>query len=266
MCDVSLSEFRSWLVASGASHRTITERIGAIRHLGRTAGGCPCHLSAQDVTRWVGSVPAAWSKVTYYGHAASWARFLTASGRDGSWLDGVPKPKARRGTPRPCSLTDLTAAYSIADDETKMMLALASLQGLRVSEVAKIRGEDVNADTLFVEGKGGSRAMLPTHPTVWAHAAMFPPRGWWFPGANPRRPVCRQTVWRRISDALQSVGCYAVPHQLRHFYGSTLLDTGANIRVVQRLLRHESLSSTQIYTWVHDGDCRTAIHALPALT
>lgn len=217
------------------------------------------------MTSWVASVPAAWSKATYYSHARSWARFLTGSGRDGSWIDAVPKPKARRGTPRPCSLADLTAAVRAADATTRMMLVLASLQGLRVSEVAKVRGEDVNADTLFVEGKGGSRAMLPTHPTVWALAEPFPRRGWWFPGAHPRRPVCRQTVWRRISDALQAVDCYATPHQLRHFHGTALLDSGASIRVVQRLLRHQSLTSTEIYTYVNDGDCRRAINSLPAL-
>lgn len=265
MCEISLQEFRAWLVASGASRRTITERVAAIRALGRTADGCPCHLNASDVTRWVGSVPAAWSKVTYYGHAASWARFLTGSGRDGSWIEGVPKPKARKGTPRPCGLAELTAAVHAADPVSRMMLVLASLQGLRVSEVAKVRGEEVDADTLFVEGKGGSRAMLPTHPTVWVLAAEFPRRGWWFPGAHPRRPICRQTVWRRISDALQAVDCYAVPHQLRHFYGSALLDSGANIRVVQRLMRHESLASTQVYTYISDGDCQRAINALPAL-
>ncbi|WP_231115422.1 site-specific integrase [Mycobacterium avium] len=65
---------------------------------------------------------------------------------------------------------------------------MAALAGLRVHEIAKMRGEDVDLDarTLRVTGKGGRTDTIPLHPRLVAAALSMPTRGWWFP-ANSRR-------------------------------------------------------------------------------
>lgn len=93
-------------------------------------------------------------------------------------------------------------------------------------------------------------------------AQHYPDRGYWFGGG---RGLTRSAVWRNMHTALTRVGSTATPHQVRHFYGTSLLDSGANIRVVQELMRHAKLSTTEIYTQVRPTDLRAAIDRLPEI-
>ena len=103
------------------------------------------------------------------------------------------------------------------------MVLLAALAGLRVHEIAKVRGEDVDIDdrTLRVTGKGGRSDTLPLHPLLVAAALTMPTRGWWFP-ANSRRPgdhVHPKSVSDIIGQAMRRAGIVGTPHALRHSYG-----------------------------------------------
>lgn len=244
----------------GSSPRTVSERLWGRADLLRNAPGLDPHA----VTRWIARAPAAWSRVTYYAHAAAYARFLEVSGGDGAWIDGVPRPRARRGTPRPVDPVEYGLAVTLAEPRARTMLLLAGYAGLRVSEIATVRGRDVTGEALYVHGKGGVTAMIPLHPLLLAEARAYP-AGYWFPGQG-NRPLTRQGVWRAMSQALRAAGSTATPHQCRHLYATALLDSGANLRTVQELLRHSSVATTQIYTRVTDEDRRAAIGRLPVLT
>lgn len=71
-----------------------------------------------------------------------------------------------------------------------------------------------------------------------------------------------KSVSDMIATAIRRTGVDATAHQLRHWYGTTLLEDGADIRVVQELLRHASLISTQIYTKATDARMHAAIRTL----
>jgi site-specific recombinase XerD len=144
-------------------------------------------------------------------------------------------------------------------------LTLALYAGLRAHEIAKIRGEDVTEDTIYVRGKGGVDAQIPTHPVVWALALDRPRTGWWFPSSASTLGHVRSTsVSTETTKLFTANGIEGSIHRCRHTYATQLLRAGANIRVVQELMRHKSLSSTQIYTAVDEEELRNGIAGLQA--
>lgn len=258
-----LDHYREWLSASGASGRTIESRVSGAKRLLDIAGtDNPVDISPEHTIRLMANVPKRSSKSTYYHHAARFAEWCATRGMHVTFTEGVPKPKTRRGTPRPISAAELSAAMLVADTRAAMMLRLAAFAGLRVSEIGRMRGEDITVDTLYVVGKGDKPAEVPLHPSIASHADSFPSHGWWFPNRRGE-PSDRNLVWRTMVRPLRKVGSEATPHQVRHFYGTSLLAGGNDLRTVQTLLRHSDLSSTQIYTQVSDDMRRRAIASLP---
>ena len=169
--------------------------------------------------------------------------------------------------PRPVSDDGLLRLLLIRmHHRTRIMILLASLAGLRVHEIAKVRGGDIDitAQTIYVEGKGGNRSIIPLHPLLVEAAHTMPKRGWWFPG-NSRRPgqhIHSKGVSDIIGNAMRRADVAGTPHKLRHWFGTTLLDEGVDVRTIQTLLRHKSLATTQIYTKVPDGRRHDAISRL----
>jgi integrase/recombinase XerD len=126
-----------------------------------------------------------------------------------------------------------------------------------VHEIAKVRGEDVDpmARTLRVTGKGNVTAVLPLHHVLIEAAADMPRKGYWFPG-NSRRPGL-PILPRGVADIIgRAMDRAEIPggtaHRIRHWYGSTLVGDGADLRTAQTLLRHANLNTTAIYVQVHD--------------
>ena len=142
-------------------------------------------------------------------------------------------------------------------------LVLALLAGLRAHEIAKIRGEDVTADLIYVEGKGQVRAALPTHPDIWALAQRHDEPGYWYPGPEDGH-LRGNTISIRVGQLFRGLNITGSIHRCRHTYGTRLLRRGAHIRTVQKLMRHASLATTQVYTDVSDDELRDAIGLLSA--
>lgn len=148
------------------------------------------------------------------------------------------------------------------------MILLALLAGLRVHEIAKIRGEDFDlmAGLLWVRGKVRKLKSVPLHPRLVELASEMPAEGWWFPmrGA-PSEHVHAKSVSDVVGRTMRRAGVNGTPHALRHWFGSTLLDEDVDIRVVQELMRHKSIASTQVYTAVPTGRRREAVGRLDVL-
>lgn len=255
-----LREWELWQFAARRSERTINERLRVIAQFAHEADLEPARAQPIDVIRWLGqhSEWSASTAATYHSYLRAWFSWLCLMDyRADNPMVKLSAPKYPDRVPRPVSddaLIQLLTARM--HHRTRVMIMLAALAGLRVSEIARVRGEDLDLTrpAIFVTGKGNRRAMLPLHPLLTEAALTMPRRGWWFP-ANARRPghhVHGKGVSDIIGGAMRRAGVRGTPHSLRHWFGTTLLDDGADLRTVQELLRHKSVATTQIYTKISD--------------
>ena len=161
----------------------------------------------------------------------------------------------------------LLEAASVGGVRDRALLELLYAAGLRVSEAIGLDREDLSLDGAFVRviGKGDKERLVPIgevsidHLSTWLEgprAALIaqhhvePVRGGpLFLGDRGRR-LARQQAWTAVTGAAQRAGLggKVSPHTLRHSFATHLLEGGADLRVVQELLGHASISTTQLYT------------------
>jgi integrase/recombinase XerD len=144
--------------------------------------------------------------------------------------------------------------------------------GLRVSELTGLRPGDLDLERgiVRVEGKGGRQRIVPTGRLAAEAARRYLARGRPYLGTtqearafllNARgRRISRQGVFRIVRAHAAAAGIEQVvtPHVLRHSFATHLLERGADLRVVQELLGHASVATTEIYTHLGDGALRSA--------
>ncbi len=207
--------------------------------------------------------------------ARSFARFLERNGKGKvAALSAVRAPKVAKTLPKPLAATaakrmtetDLRAGeerepWILARDAAALALLYGS--GLRISEALGLKPKDIPApdtsDTLIVLGKGGKTRMVPVLPQILRMIAQYmllcpyelPPDSPLFVGARggPLSPRILQLTMERLRGAL-GLPDTATPHALRHSFATHLLARGGDLRAIQELLGHASLSTTQIYTAV----------------
>ncbi len=142
--------------------------------------------------------------------------------------------------------TDEKSIYRLARDRLLILLLYGG--GLRISEACNLSWSCVTGDGhLRVLGKGGKERLVVLPPIVLTALQSFPRVGSFLFGS---RPMNSRTGYEIVRVWGRRVGLVAPlhPHALRHSYATHLLADGANLRIVQELLGHSSLSSTERYT------------------
>jgi integrase/recombinase XerD len=160
---------------------------------------------------------------------------------------------------QPRNETARSQALALRD---RAMLELLYAGGVRVSEVADARLEDLKLDMgyILVRGKGDKERMVPLGvPAQQAlqkylkgsreMIARKRSSPLLFLGAGARR-LTRQRVWQLVGKASLASGRHASPHMLRHSCATHMVENGADLRTVQTILGHADISTTQIYTHV----------------
>jgi integrase/recombinase XerD len=182
----------------------------------------------------------------------------------------VDSPKLGRPLPKSLSEQDVERLLRAPDIEVALefrdrtMLELLYACGLRVTELTSLQVVQVsmNQGVVRVFGKGSKERLVPMgeEALMWLKRYMAGPRSELLKGIPcdalfPSRrgtQMTRQTFWYRIKIYAQRAGLKSElsPHTLRHAFATHLLNHGADLRVVQMLLGHSDLTTTQIYTHV----------------
>ncbi len=187
----------------------------------------------------------------------------------------VASPRARRALPKVLSVAEVDKLLTLAEAEAAepsasdaechaarrlhLLLELLYATGMRVSELVELRRAAVLRDAGFltIRGKGNKERVVPLTDKArdqlmaWLHD--LPPGPWLFPAGGESGHVARQVFARDLKRLAGMAGLSAdrvSPHVLRHAFASHLLAGGADLRVVQTLLGHADIATTQIYTHV----------------
>lgn len=201
-----------------------------------------------------------------------WARTQEPMKSDPAQL--VDRPKSGKRLPQVLSLEEVEALLAAPDRTTPeghrdaAMLEVLYATGIRVTELIgiKLREVDLSQGVMRVVGKGSKQRMVPfgemaqeilraylegSRPAILSSAGG--------PGATPalfvtRRggPMTRQGFWKNIKRyaIIAGIDWEISPHKLRHSFATHLLERGADLRIVQALLGHADISTTEIYTHV----------------
>ena len=202
----------------------------------------------------------------------------------------VSGPRRGRTLPKVLSIAEvdglLAAAHAAAATDQQpgparrarrmvCLLELLYATGLRVSElVALPRAAGATRERyLFIKGKGGRERLVPlteaSRVAMTAHLAAVPEEApWLFPADSDSGHLTRQAFARDLKALAVAAGLRAdrvSPHVLRHAFASHLLQNGADLRIVQELLGHADISTTQIYTHVLDDRLKAMVRDLHPL-
>ncbi|MEI7544573.1 MAG: site-specific tyrosine recombinase XerD [Mycobacteriaceae bacterium] len=191
----------------------------------------------------------------------------------------VKPPTPSRRLPKSLSLDDVLALLESAGGDApsdgpltlrnRALLELLYSTGARISEAVGLDVDDIDthARSVLLRGKGGKQRLVPVgRPAIAALDSYLvrgrpdlarrgrstgAPGGGIFLNARGGR-LSRQSAWQVLQDAAERAGITVAvsPHTLRHSFATHLLDGGADVRVVQELLGHASVTTTQIYTLV----------------
>lgn len=275
-----------------AYSRDLTELLAELTRSGRAA---PADITPRDLNTHLASLHSerklsGTSVIRHLATTKVFFRWLTSTGllqespadaldRPHRWkkLPGVLSPRQMRmlvEAPKPVEQVDPKAPppppLHLRD---RAMLELMYACGLRASEVATIRVKDLHPtlSVVVVTGKGNKQRLVPigtpAQHAVREYLEVCRPR--LAPSGETKaqgrlllsrsgRPLERVAVWQLVKKNALSAGLKGVhPHMLRHSFATHLLTGGADLRVVQELLGHADIATTQIYTHVDSSRLRS---------
>jgi len=179
----------------------------------------------------------------------------------------LPRPKVGKRLPKALSIPEVQALFAAFKGETaaerrdRIFFQLVYGCGLRITEAVNIKLKDIDfaEGTLRIIGKGNKERQVYLKPNLLQalreYIAETNPRTYLFPGRGGDRPVTSRNMEERFKRYVRAAGLpdRVTPHTLRHSIAVHYLINGAPITFVQRLLGHESLATTGIYTQLADG-------------
>ncbi len=203
-------------------------------------------------------------------------RFLTAEGVVETDVSRAVKPPTpTRRLPKSLTLDEVVSLLEAAGGDresdgpltlrNRALLEVLYSTGARISEAVGLDVDDVDTESraVLLRGKGGKQRLVPIGRPAVSALENYLVRG--RPGLASRGKgtpaiflnarggrLSRQSAWQVLQDAAEAAGITATvsPHTMRHSFATHLLEGGADVRVVQELLGHASVTTTQIYTLV----------------
>jgi site-specific recombinase XerD len=287
--DEALSAFDRDMRSRGLAERTRRAYgvdLGQFVEWARTRGLEPGRVRHRDVRRYAAGLSSQGASAATVGRKLAAVRglfdFLVRSERVGqNPADLVASPKREQKLPRVLSVEQLRELLERIPARTPLelrdraMLELAYSCGLRCEEVVNLDRDsfDFESEQLRVLGKGSKERLLPVGEPAQRALRRYLERGRHALAAEPgERALFLSKTGRRLSNSdvgrrlalwtrEAALAAGVSPHALRHSFATHLLEGGADLRAIQELLGHASISTTQIYTRVDAARLREAYAA-----
>ena len=188
-------------------------------------------------------------------------------------------PKCGRALPKFLSIEEIELLISSAGDtknsvRLRCMIELLYASGLRVSELCELPMSANLGDKLLIHGKGAKERLVPMHESAqhalhkWLEMRGDENSKYIFPSNSTTGHITRDGFFKILKKCAVLAGIEpnrVSPHVLRHSFASHLLAGGANLRVIQTMLGHEDISTTQIYTHVLPEQLRNTVESAHTL-
>ncbi|TYQ15198.1 UNVERIFIED_CONTAM: site-specific recombinase XerD [Acetivibrio alkalicellulosi] len=184
--------------------------------------------------------------------------------KNGEFEFDITRPKKENKLPSVLSVDEVFKIInSIENIKHKSIIMLVYSAGLRVSEVAKLKIENIDGkrNLIHVKGAKGKKDRY----TLLSSTALeilreyfkkYKPESWLFEGSKEERHITERSIQKVFENAIFKVGIKkkATVHTLRHSFATHLLENGTDLRYIQELLGHASSKTTEIYTHVSEKD------------
>lgn len=261
----------------GCSGRTIREREYALRDLERSVGTPLARIQRQDVILYMAGRD--WAQRTRSVRRSMFRSFYTWMQDEGLREDNpahrLPQVRVHNRTPTPFTAEEVQQLLSsgiYAKTVTRVLLHY--YMGLRVHEIAKVHGRDVDWThrRITVLGKGRKEVTMPIPAALWPHLQDMPRDGYWFPNLQANRDyaageghVSGKSVSESINDAIKRAGLHHRAHDLRAATATLMHRAGADAYTIQSAMRHTNAETTNRYLLIDEEQIRAGLDALPAL-
>ena len=260
------------------AERTQEAYIARVAEMARDLGRSPDALSGEEVREYLRylkeerGVSRSW-----FAQVAGALRFLYRETLNRpEMVPHIPYPRLKRRHPVVLSPEEVARLLKAIRNLKHRTVALVLYgAGLRLSEALALELRDIDSQRMVItvrHGKGDadrqvtlSAVLLEALRTYWL---AYRPARCLFPGGDPEKPLVSSTIQRALKAARVRAGIAkpAGPHVLRHSYATHLMEAGTDLRVIQTLLGHRSLRTTQIYTHVATERLRGTRSPLDALS
>ncbi len=158
--------------------------------------------------------------------------------------------KVAKTLPKPISHKHILESLKYADVKEKLIIIMLYTLGLRISELASLKIEDISKEWIRVLGKGNKQRDIPlmssTKMILDEYLSLFVAKKFLFEKKGEK--LSENSLRYIVTKVFRRIGMKVTPHQLRHSYATSLLNSGAPIVDVSVLLGHSSMATTQIYT------------------
>jgi site-specific recombinase XerD len=254
---VDLAQLAGWAAERGLepgelSHRDLRNFAGVVSESG---------AAKTTVARKLAAIRTFYRQLVERGELEANPADLVSSPKKDAYLPRVLKPAELAG------LLDAIPAQTPLDLRDRAMLELAYAAGLRAEELVNLDATalDADAEEVRVEGKGGRTRVVPVGEHAWKAIERYLTRGRPVLDGGDSPALFLSKSGRRLSTSdvrrrlrLQARRAGITPHTLRHSFATHLLEGGADLRAIQELLGHASISTTQTYTRVESSRLRMA--------
>lgn len=259
------------------SPKTIKHYVSHVAAFARHFGKSPDRLGPPHIRGYqvylIEEKKCSWSN---FNIAVCALRFFYRVTLKKDWMvEHLPYGRRPKTLPVVLSREEVTRLFAAMPKRNyRIILMTAYSAGLRISEVVRLRVEDIDPGRMLIrvrQGKGRKDRYVPLSATLLevlgGCAKLAGPQEWLFPGQRAGHYICTRSVGRACKAAARAAGLRkpVSMHTLRHSFATHLLESGIDIRTIQKLLGHVKLETTTIYTHVTENQIRSTPSPLDLL-